>query len=128
MDKTLAKDIMIRDVYVVPSSDKIALARLKMLRHNIGGLPVVDSEGRLVGMITLRDIDLAGNDVSSLIVEELMSTDLITGAEESSAKELAELMLETGVQRIPIVDDENLLIGMVTQTTIIKAATKSTFK
>jgi len=122
MKEYLAKDIMIRDVYTIKVSNKIALARLKMMRHGVGGLPVVDDSGKLVGMITQRDIDLAGSDVSHLQVEDLMTTKLCKGNEKTTLKEIVDLMVRTGIQRIPVVDDEGKLLGLVTQTSVIKHA------
>ena len=121
-DDYLAKDIMIRDVYTIKIGSKVALARLKMMRHGVGGLPVVDDKETLLGMITQRDIDLAGSDVSHLPVEELMTTRLLKGNEKTTLKEIVDIMVKTGIQRIPIVDDEARLIGLVTQTSVIKHA------
>ena len=117
-----AKDIMIRDVYVIEVGNKVALARLKMMRHGIGGLPVVDKNDKVVGMITLRDIDLAGTDVSNLPVEDLMTTKLVKGKVDTTTKEIVELMIKTGIQRIPIVDEKGKLLGLITQTSVIKSA------
>jgi len=118
----LAKDIMIRDVYTIKVGSKVALARLKMMRHGVGGLPVVDDTGTLLGMITQRDIDLAGSDVSHLPVEDLMTTKLFKGNERTTLKEIVDLMVKTGIQRFPIVNDEGKLLGLVTQTSVIKHA------
>jgi len=118
----LAKDIMIRDVYTIKVGSKVALARLKMMRHGVGGLPVVDDTGTLLGMITQRDIDLAGSDVSHLPVEDLMTTKLFKGNERTTLKEIVDLMVKTGIQRFPIVNDESKLLGLVTQTSVIKHA------
>jgi len=122
MKEYLAKDIMIRDVYTIKVANKVALARLKMMRHGVGGLPVVDDSGKLLGMITQRDIDLAGSDVSHLQVEDLMTTKLCKGNEKTTLKEIVDLMVRTGIQRIPVVDDEGKLLGLVTQTSVIKHA------
>ncbi|MCW3988309.1 MAG: CBS domain-containing protein [Candidatus Bathyarchaeota archaeon] len=124
MDTILAKDAMIRDIYTIHSENRVALARLRMLRHSVGALPVIDKEKKLVGIITLRDIDLAGNEASALLVEDLMTTNLITDNEDAPISEIAETMLRTGIQRIPIVDADHRLIGLVTQTTVIRAAAK----
>lgn len=120
MRDLLAKDIMIKDVYTIKVGSKVALARLKMMRHGVGGLPVVDDKETLLGMITQRDIDLAGVDVSHLPVEDLMTTKLFKGNEKTTLREIVELMVKTGIQRIPIVDEGGKLIGLVTQTSIIK--------
>ncbi|MGQ9544089.1 MAG: CBS domain-containing protein [Candidatus Bathyarchaeia archaeon] len=122
MRDLLAKDIMIKDVYTIKVGSKVALARLKMMRHGVGGLPVVDDKGTLLGIITQRDIDLAGSDVSNMAVEDLMTTKLFKGNEKTTLKEIVEIMVKTGIQRIPIVDDDGKLIGLVTQTSVIKHA------
>jgi CBS domain-containing protein len=117
-----AKDVMVKKVFVIEENAKVALARLKMLRHNVGALPVVDKENVLVGMITLRDTDLAGSDISDLMVGELMTKELVTCNENTTTKEIAETMIKTGLQRIPVIDGDRKLLGLVTQTSIIKAA------
>jgi IMP dehydrogenase len=122
MKDYLAKDIMIKDVYTIKVGSKVALARIKMMRHGVGGLPIVDGKGVLRGMITQRDIDLSGSDVSNLLVEDLMTTKLLKGNERTTLKEIVDIMVKTGIQRIPVVDDEDKLIGLVTQTSVIKHA------
>jgi len=117
LDTILAKEVMIRNIYTIEPENRVALARLRMLRHSVGALPVIDREKKLVGIITLRDIDLAGNEASALLVEDLMTANLITENEDVPISEIAAKMLETGIQRIPIVDVDYRLIGLVTQTT-----------
>lgn len=116
-----ARDIMVKEVYTINGNAKVALARLKMLRYSIGALPVVQKNGKLIGIITLRDIELAGRDISSIQVQDLMSKDLITCAEDTSIKEIVDTMIKTGIQRIPVVRNGKL-VGLITQTSIIKAA------
>ena len=123
MDHILAKDVMIRDIYTIHPTQRVALARLRMLRHGVGALPVVDENNKLLGIITLRDIDLAGNESYPLLVADLMTTNLITGNEETSVAEIVDIMLRTGLQRIPIVDDDQL-IGLITQTVVIRTMKK----
>lgn len=124
MNHVLAKDVMIRDIYTIHPKQRVALARLRMLRHGVGALPVVDEEHRLEGIVTLRDIDLAGNEAGSLLVVDLMTTKLKTGLEDTPILTIVETMLNTGIQRIPIVDLNNRLIGLVTQTTVIRTMKK----
>jgi CBS domain-containing protein len=93
-----------------------------MLRHNIGALPVVDRNNVVVGIITQRDIDLAGEGVSDLLVLDLMTRALIKAKETTSLRWIAEKMIETGIQRIPVVNEKSKLLGLVTQTCVIKAA------
>lgn len=113
------QDIMIIDVQTISSNDLIAAAKLKMMRSNVGGLPVLDNE-RLVGIITHRDILLAGGEALGLKVEELMSKDLRVVEPTTSIKEIVKIMNDEGYQRIPVVQDGKLM-GLVTQSSIIRA-------
>lgn len=113
---------MVREVYTIGPNHKVALARLKMLRHNIGALPVVDGDGSLQGIVTLRDIDLAGPEVGDMRVEELMSRELVTATPETPLRTIADHMIRSGIQRIPVVDRRGRLAGLVTQTSLIKGA------
>jgi len=113
---------MIKDVHTVSADRKVAFARLMMLRHNIGALPVVDDKRVLVGIITQRDIDLAGSDVSDLLVSDLMTRSLVKANEATPLRWIVEQMIKTGIQRIPVVDGDSRLLGLVTQTSVIKAS------
>ena len=117
--KLLAKDIMIEDIFVTSRSDLVAAAKLKMMRCNVGGLPVVN-EGKLVGMITHRDVLLAGGEALLLKVEDLMSKDLMVAEKDTPIMEVTKIMADKGYQRIPVVDDGNL-IGLITQSSLIRA-------
>jgi len=60
--------------------------------------------------------------VSHLLVSDLMTRALVKAKETSSLRWIVEKMIKTGLQRIPVVDKNSKLLGLVTQTTIIKAA------
>jgi CBS domain-containing protein len=123
MGGTLAKDVMIKrgDIYIISPKKRIALARLRMFRHGVGALPVVDKDNNLVGIITLRDIDLAGERTGDLFAEDLMTTDVITRSGNTSISEIAETMDRNSIQRIPIIDKNGKLIGLVTQSVVIRS-------
>jgi len=122
MPEILARDVMIKNVHTITLDKKVAYARLIMLRQNIGALPVVDDKSILLGIITQRDIDLAGSDVSDLQVSDLMTSSLIKANETTTLRWIVERMIKTGFQRIPVVDRDSRLLGLVTQTSVIKAA------
>jgi IMP dehydrogenase len=122
MSTVLVKDIMIKDIYTIGPEEKIALARLKMLRFGVGGLPVVKDNDILEGMLTLRDISIAGIDTGNLLVKNLMTKEnLIVGTEETTLIEVTDMIIETGIQRIPIVNNEGRLVGLMTQSVLIRA-------
>lgn len=115
----LAEDIMIKDIHVAHKNDLVAAAKLKMMRCNVGGLPVVDKE-QLVGIITHRDVLLAGGEALGLKVNDLMSKDMIFAKRKTPIMDVTKIMAETGYQRIPVVENGHL-IGLITQSSIIKA-------
>jgi len=114
------RDIMITNIHTIHPEDRVALAKLRMLRYGVGALPVVDENRVLVGIITLRDVDMAGPEALTLPVKELMTRDLITRKKDVLLGEIVDVMMETGIQRIPVVDDGGKLIGLVTQSVVIR--------
>jgi len=114
-----AKDIMVRRVLTVDEDSTLALAKLKMLRSAVGGLVVLNREGEMVGMITLRDISLVGETCLEIPVKELMSRNPVTISEDTDVAEIARIMMETGYQRLPVVRGGRL-VGLVTQSSVIR--------
>ncbi|MFQ5975897.1 MAG: CBS domain-containing protein [Candidatus Hydrothermarchaeales archaeon] len=109
-----ARDIMITDVMKADSDEIVASAKLRMMRHGIGGLPVVEND-KLVGVITHRDIILAGEEVVGLKVGDIMSKDVSSINEDADLKEITKLMRKTGYQRLPVVEGDKIK-GIVTQS------------
>ncbi|WGI17492.1 CBS domain-containing protein [Methanonatronarchaeum sp. AMET-Sl] len=121
MSDIKAIDIMIpcEKVVRIGPDDYLAKARLVMSRNNVGGLPVTVGN-RVVGFITLRDITLSPAP-AKFRVSEIMTKDVVKKTGDTSVKEIADIMVETGIQRVPIVDDGEL-VGLITQSSVIKAA------
>jgi CBS domain-containing protein len=117
--KLVAEDIMIEDIHVTSPNDLVAAAKLKMMRCNVGGLPVVD-KGKLVGIITHRDVLLAGGEALILKVYDLMSKDLMVAERKTPIMDVTKIMADKGYQRIPVVDN-GILIGLITQSSLIRA-------
>jgi len=118
LSKLKAKDAMLRNITVISPEDSLAVARLIMERHGIGGLPVVE-EDKLVGMITHRDIILIG-EIGELKVKDVMMRDIITVEEETPLVDVMRIMKEHGYQRVPVVKGEKI-VGLVTQSSVIEA-------
>jgi len=119
IEKLHAKDIMIQEVHVSCPTDLVAAAKLKMMRCNVGGLPVVD-ENKLVGIITHRDILLAGGEALGLKVGDLMTKEPLVAEKNTSIMDITKIMAEKGYQRIPVVE-EGYLVGLITQSSLIRA-------
>jgi len=119
-------DIMIKNPLFTTPYEKISKTELIMVRKNIGGLPVVDdSKNKLViGIITQRDIRLArfamNFETSKTIVKDLMTPEPIVVKENNTIKFVLETMFDKKIQRLPVVDEENKLIGLVLQIDILR--------
>lgn len=95
--------------------DNVYEVAVKMKDLNVGAIPIVD-EDKLVGMITDRDIVLrciAEKKPASSKVEEIMSNDLITIKKDTAVHEAARLMAEHQIRRLPVIDNDDKLVGIV---------------
>ncbi|WP_336344530.1 IMP dehydrogenase [Halalkalicoccus ordinarius] len=91
-----------------------------MERAGVGGAPVVNTRGEVLGIISSTDIrphlEVGENDP----VREAMTDEVITAPEDTDAREAFELMYDHKIERVPVVDDENLLVGLVTMQGILQ--------
>lgn len=105
-----------------PEHTAVEAAEL-MQREDVGLVPVVsDSNTKLIGVLTDRDIVLkvvaAGRDPRGTAVSEVMTSDLITCLPQESVESVMELMATRQVRRIPIVDKDGAIVGIVSQADI----------
>ncbi|MHA1293135.1 MAG: CBS domain-containing protein [Promethearchaeota archaeon] len=119
-----ASDVMVFDPLYITPDEKISKAELLMLRKNVGGLPVVDDGKKVIGIITQRDIRLARFAVSLdspyTLVRDLMTAEPIVVKVDDTIKTMLEIMFEKKIERLPVVSDNNELIGLVLQQDILK--------
>lgn len=125
MENLIAADLMVANPLTVKPTDKIAMVDLFMVRNHIGGVPVVEHNGhgdKLVGILTHRDIVLSRFSITtgSLMVQDLMSSPAISCLPDASLKEILRLMLENGVERLPVVDESNYLVGLISHGDILQ--------
>ncbi len=116
MSEVKIKEVMIKNVYTIGLEEKIALARLKMLRYGVHALPVEKEYNSLVRMLTLLDISLLGMNIGNLQIKDLMTkNNLITGTASTKLAEIIDLISKTEIQHLPIVDADGKLNGLMTQ-------------
>ena len=109
---------------IISPEEKVAAADLKMVRNNIGGLPVVREDGTLVGIITQRDILLSRfHQIGELKVADLMSKNPITVSEETSLKQILNVMINKKIERLPVVKG-NKIVGLIVHDKILQAFVK----
>jgi CBS domain-containing protein len=110
------REIMTRDVDVIPPSASIRDAAAKMKELDVGVIPVCDGE-KLQGMLTDRDIAIRAvaedRDPSQTPVSEVMSTEIAYCFEDESLEQAANLMESKQIRRLPIVDRNKQLIGII---------------
>ncbi len=112
-----ARDLMRTEVITASPDELVAAARLRMIRRGVGGVPVVKNS-KVVGILTLRDIEVAGDVVLLRKVSEVMTKNVITVSPNTSMLEILGLMRKYGFQRLPVVE-KGRLVGIVTQSCII---------
>jgi len=114
-------ELMNKNVVTCHPSEKLNVIINKFELFNIAGMPVVD-KGRLVGIICQSDIlrGLKTGTMQDLAVRDVMVEDVITVPPTESAVNIAKIMIEKKVNRIPVIDNDKL-VGIVTRGDIIKA-------
>ena len=132
----LVRDWMTESVISIAPDAPISTAHQIMKENDIRRLPVVDND-KLVGIITIGDVrEASPSDATTLsiwelnylwaqlTVEKIMTKDPITAKATSSLFEVARSMLEDKVSGLPVVDDSNTLIGIITESDIFKMIVK----
>jgi CBS domain-containing protein len=111
------RDVMIPDVLTVEGSATVVEAAQKMQTANVGVLPVVQ-DGVLRGMVTDRDLVVRaiarGADPARTRVAECATRDIVCARPDSTIDEAREVMADYQVGRLPVVDERNHVIGIVT--------------
>jgi CBS domain-containing protein len=110
--------LMTSNVYTCSPDDTLTDAARIMWDKDCGCLPVVDAERRVLAMITDRDICMAaytqGVPLHALHVSSAMSKGLVTCSPDRSHTEIEQLLRDKQLRRVPVVDGENRLIGIIT--------------
>jgi len=123
----LVKDVMNKNVKVAHSDMKITDAAKLMSRCHIGSLIIVDDKGDIIGILTERDIMVdavaKGKSLKHILIENIMTKNVITISPDKKIEEAAEMMNENRIKRLPIVDDGKVL-GIITASDIIAVQPK----
>jgi len=118
-----AENGMIYDPITIPLGATVAQALDIMAEYHIGGIPVVDDEKHLVGIVTNRDLRFERR--LDRPVEEIMSKEnLVTTHQQTDLTAAAQILQENKIEKLPVVDKDNHLIGLITYKDITKAKDK----
>ncbi len=110
---------MIIDPITLTEDKSIGEAQKIMRESRIGGIPIVNNEGKLVGILTNRDLRFQ-RDMSRSVTEVMTTEKMITAKKGTSLDDAEVILQEYKIEKLPIVDDEYKLIGLVTYKDIIK--------
>lgn len=112
---------MTADPTVLRATASLQEVEREMSLGRIRHIPIVDEQGRLLGLISHRDLLAAGDDMARR-VREVMQTDVKTVAPGTAAHEAAYLLLRYAIGCLPVTDEEEVLVGIVTETDFVRAA------
>ena len=118
-----AENGMIYDPVTIQLGSTVADALDLMNEYHIGGIPVVDSERHLVGIVTNRDLRFELN-LSRMIDDVMTCENLVTTHVQTDLVAAAKILQENKIEKLPVVDEENKLIGLITYKDITKAKDK----
>jgi len=118
-----AENGMIYDPVTIRVGSTVKEALAMMSEYHIGGIPVVDAQGVLKGIVTNRDLRFERN--SERVVDEVMTRDnLITTTQSADLEQAAEILQRHKIEKLPVVDSDYRLVGLVTYKDIFKAKDK----
>jgi CBS domain-containing protein len=144
------QDVMKKDVIAIKKGTSYKEVAEILLKNKISGAPVVDEEGKLIGVVSEKDLFRAiypgykefyeapesvldfeklereAKSAGDKKVEEFMSSRLITASPDTPILKIGALMIATGIHRVPVVKDDKL-VGMVSRRDVYRAILKERF-
>ena len=145
----LLKEIMTKDVLTLSPNDSLETAAKLLVENGVSGAPVIDAFSNVIGMFTEGDLvrqqkpitkpiflmfldsafpinfKMINKDLEAMTaakVSQLMTKDVISLHEYDEVAEAAEYMIEKNINRVPIINDDGQLLGIVTRHDIVRAA------
>ena len=118
-----AENGMIYDPVTIKQGSRVIDALNMMKEYKIGGIPVVDDDMKLVGIVTNRDLRFE-KDLNRVIDEVMTKDNIITTSQSTNLEEAAEILQSHKIEKLPVVDHNGRLIGLVTYKDITKAKDK----
>jgi CBS domain-containing protein len=149
MSELLARDIMVKKVITINKGASVGKLSELLLKNKISGVPVVDDNGKLVGIATEGDLIVKDADLhfpryfkllDSIIyleslnkfkrnlrkylgtkVEDIMTGKVRTVGEDTPVNEVANIMIRNNINRVPVLDSNSNLVGIITRADIVKS-------
>jgi len=153
MPELLAKDIMTENVITIKHDASIKELSELLLEKKISGVPVIDEEGKLIGIASEGDVIVQDTELHSpryfkildaiiyleslnkfkerlmkhlaVKVSEIMTKKVITASAQTRVDEIAEIMVNEKINRVPVVSEDGRPIGIITRADILKSIVKN---
>ena len=118
---TVAKDVMISDIITVTKKTKLGQVIRLLVQNRITGLPVIDEDNQLIGMVTEKDVleVLYSGKIKGKTVENIMSTEIVAFNENDDLMSIIKCLFDNNFRRVPITYG-GILKGIITRRDIIK--------
>lgn len=124
------EDIMTRVVFTCDAHSDLECVARVMWDHDCGYVPIVDEAGQLAGVVTDRDVAMAaylhGRNLREIAVTEVMSRPVHSCRPTASVELAHQIMRSAEIRRLPVVDQNDKLIGLVTWSDLFAAAQRET--
>ncbi len=118
-----AESGMIIDPVTLPITATVQDAKNNMKEHSIGGIPIIDKNGKLLGIVTNRDLRFE-KESNRPISEVMTSKNLVTVSEGTSLEEAEGILQQYKIEKLPVVNSEDVLVGLITFRDITKLTQK----
>ena len=118
-----AESGMIIDPVTMPLDSTVGDAKANMAEFSIGGIPIVDDASKLIGIVTNRDLRFEKN-LKRPIAEVMTSENLVTVAQGTSLETAEGILQKNKIEKLPVVDSDNTLVGLITFRDITKLTQK----
>ncbi|MDE6633109.1 MAG: IMP dehydrogenase, partial [Muribaculaceae bacterium] len=113
-----AESGMIYDPVTIHGDQTVGDALQLMHDNHIGGIPVVDAEGKLEGIVTNRDLRFQKD--MTILIKDVMTTENLITTDNPSLSEASEILLKHKIEKLPVVDENGKLVGLITYRDITK--------
>ena len=115
-----AESVMIHDPITINRDNTVSDALQLMKEYKIGGIPVVDDGGKLIGIVTNRDLRFQ-KEMKRPVREVMTDRNIITTTRKTDLSRAAEILQKYKIEKLPVVDEDNTLIGLITYKDITKS-------
>jgi IMP dehydrogenase len=113
-----AENVMIIDPITINPEATVAEAMNLMAEYGIGGIPVIEKSGKLIGIVTNRDLRFENNRKKK--ISEVMTTNLITTNHQTTLEAAARILQKHKIEKLPMIDENGKLMGLITYKDITK--------